>query len=274
MVAFFILTLVKLNQKEKEKLSRTKIKSEESGRMHKFSLISSVIVVALGLSACQKNGDTQQDIVLIDAKTVAVQLPQNEVCTVDGCTQYDFQNIQTGIAWIDDYFLDRLKKMDPVAFEKAKNLEQNTDNQKLPSISQANIRFLGQNKNLATFVMHTYTYPAGAAHGMYHEEYVNFDLKNKKRITVQDLVQKESEAKLVQALYEYNQNWLLEKEIKAEDLKLSDNFYYGAQGIVFVYSLYDLASYADGMSELLLPYHAVEDLINPEYLPSLPQFPK
>ena len=41
------------------------------------------------------------------------------------------------------------------------------------------VRYLGQNYNLASFELFTYTYSAGAAHGMYHKEYVIFDLAHK-----------------------------------------------------------------------------------------------
>lgn len=46
-------------------------------------------------------------------------------------------------------------------------------------VSSTYVRFLGQNYNLATFAIQTYSYPAGAAHGMSHQEFVNFDLSNK-----------------------------------------------------------------------------------------------
>jgi hypothetical protein len=41
-----------------------------------------------------------------------------------------------------------------------------------------------------------------------------------------------------------------------------------AKGVVFVYPLYELASYAEGMSELVLPYQQASGLIKAEYLPS------
>ncbi|MGL5403789.1 MAG: RsiV family protein, partial [Acinetobacter sp.] len=49
---------------------------------------------------------------------------------------------------------------------------------------------------------------------------------------------------------------------------------YGVNGIVFVYPLYELASYAEGMSELTLPYYSAKKFIKSEYLPSLPKEPK
>ncbi|WP_154019437.1 RsiV family protein, partial [Acinetobacter baumannii] len=118
----------------------------------------------------------------------------------------------------------------------------------------------------------TYSYSAGAAHGMSHQEFVNFDLLNKKHITVEELIKPDVEKQLVDALFDANTNWLQEHNISREKLQLSDNFYYGANGIVFVYPIYELASYAEGMSELTLPYFEAAKYIKPEYLPSVPNY--
>lgn len=144
-----------------------------------------------------------------------------------------------------------------------------------PALSESStyVRFVGQNYNLATFAIQSYTYPAGAAHGMYHQEFVNFDLSDKKHIRVQDLVKDGMDQKLRDELYAANQNWLDEHNIKKDQLQVSDNYYYGVNGIVFVYPLYELASYAEGMSELTLPYYAAKEFIKAEYLPSLPKVP-
>ena len=85
-------------------------------------------------------------------------------------------------------------------------------------------------------------------------------------------VQLNVEAKVADALYEANSNWLQQHNIERAKLQLSDNYYYGVNGIVFVYPLYELASYAEGMSELTLPYLMTKDLIKAEYLPSLPEY--
>ena len=133
------------------------------------------------------------------------------------------------------------------------------------------VRFISQQNNLATFVIQTYTYAAGAAHGMYHNEYVTFDLSTQKRLALTDILKPNVEAKVAEQLYDANSNWLIQKNITRDKLQLSDSYYYGVNGIVFVYPLYELTSYAEGMPELKLPYQTAKDLIKPEYLPSLPQ---
>ncbi|KXZ73003.1 RsiV family protein [Acinetobacter venetianus] len=240
-------------------------------------LISIMTVVAL--VGCQPKQDQttkveKTDIPLIQAKVVTVKIPKQKVCLEDGCTNYDLQTVETNQKWIDDYFVNRMKKAEPNAFADLPDQQvKEPANQALQSESSTYVRFVGQNYNLATFAIQTYSYSAGAAHGMSHQEFVNFDLTNKKHITVNELLKPDMNQKLRDELYAANQNWLEEHNIKKDQLEVSDNYYYGVNGIVFVYPLYELASYAEGMSELTLPYYAAKQFIKAEYLPSLPKEP-
>ena len=237
-----------------------------------------MVFVAVALTACQPKQHSgaveKADIALIQAKVVAVDIAKKEFCQEDGCTQYDLQTVQTQQKWIDDYFLNRIKKAEPTAFSKVPDQKVKIPaNQPSRSESSIYVRFVGQNYNLATFAIQSYSYSAGAAHGMSHQEFVIFDLATHKHITVNDLIRPNMNQKLRDELYATNQNWLENHNIKKDKLQLSDNFYYGVNGIVFVYPLYELASYAEGMSELTLPYYAAKPFIKAEYLPSLPQEP-
>ena len=246
-----------------------------------------VSLAALVMAGCQEKpapqkeqaGMTKQEntqaIPLIQAKVVPVKLNKPEACDAEGCTQYEIQTVKTNLKWVDDYFMGRIKKADPLAFSTAPNQKVNTTEGANPNLSQSStyIRFVSQQYDRATFAIQTYTYSSGAAHGMYHQEFVNFDLKNKKRLALQDIVMKGKEQQLLDTLYDSNSIWLDQHSIDREKLKLSDNFYFGANGIVFVYPLYELASYAEGMTELTLPYVALTKLVKAEYLPSLPKYP-
>lgn len=245
------------------------------------------------LSACQPSSkDTQvesanNDVATqsqkvtpaLQSKTVPVKLQQASMCDESGCTEYEFQTVQTNQKWIDDYFLNRLKKTNPLPFEKSNPAQTTNQNQSDMQQQRAQasktsnvVRYVGQNDRLATFELSSSIYNAGAAHGMYQNEYVNFDLSTQKRISLQDLIVAGSESKIIDALFLANSNWLSDHSIQREKLTLSDNFYYGTQGIVFVYPVYELASYAEGMSELVLPYSEVSKLIKAKYLPSLPVY--
>ncbi|HEX5381259.1 MAG TPA: RsiV family protein [Acinetobacter sp.] len=217
-----------------------------------------------------------QVIPAIQAKVIPVKLAKPEACETEGCTQYDIQTVETNFKWIDQYFMDRIKKADPIAFSNQPNEKVRIEEGAQPGLNQSStyVRYVGQNDNFATFAMQSYSYSAGAAHGMYHQEFVNFDLSKKKRLALQDVLMKGIDAQVLDALYDNNQNWLQEHNIEKAKLQLSDNFYYGANGLVFVYPLYELASYAEGMSELTLPYYTLKKFVRPEYLPSLPQYPE
>ncbi|NNH77588.1 DUF3298 domain-containing protein [Acinetobacter sp. ANC 5380] len=219
--------------------------------------------------------EKSESIALIQAKVVPVKLTKPEACDADGCMQYDIQTVKTNLKWIDDYFIDRIKKADPIAFSTAPNQKINTAEGANPNLSQSStyVRFVSQQYDRATFAIQTYTYSSGAAHGMHHQEFVNFDLKTKKRLALQDILVKGAEQQVLDTLYDSNSMWLDQHSIERTKLQLSDNFYYGANGIVFVYPLYELASYAEGMTELSLPYVALTKLVKAEYLPSLPHYP-
>ncbi|MFT4019946.1 MAG: RsiV family protein [Acinetobacter sp.] len=252
------------------------------------------ISTLLGLTACQDSSKTQTSenkqntteskanptaqVALITARTVAMPLKSAVVCESDECTRYELATVKTNFSWINDYFSNRLTKDAPLAF-KSTTSTQATASQPVQASEPANmseqtinqnqykVRYLGQYQNLASFVIDSYTYNAGAAHGLYHHEYVVFDLKQKRRIMVDDLFAKDQRQAVVKALYENNEEWLRNHDITPDKFDVSDNFYYGVHGIVFVYPLYELASYAEGMSELTLPYEQAELLLKTDYLP-------
>lgn len=246
------------------------------------SVLMSMSMLIL-LMACQPKTDQEKEatenkktastVELIVSKTINLKTPQSKSCDESGCTRYEFQTVETNQSWINQYFKDRIQKTDPIAFQNDKSASEAVSaDTKQVNQSTVIVRFVGQNQHLATFEMLTYSYSAGAAHGMYHKEFVNFDLKHKKRIALEDLIVSGAEEQLRDMLYDTNTNWLIEHTIDKDRLKVSDNFYYGANGIVFVYPLYELASYAEGMSELTLPYQSTQKLIKAEYLPNLPNY--
>ena len=249
-----------------------------------------VCTLAIGggvLTGCQPKSDVQPEaakqqsqnkanaISVIQAKVVPVKLTKPEACDAEGCIQYDLQTVNTNLKWIDDYFIARIKKTDPIAFSTEPNQKINTSDGAAPNLSQSStyVRFVSQYYDQATFAIQSYSYSAGAAHGMYHQEFVNFDLNTQKRLALSDILVKGAEQQVLDALYDANTMWLDQHSIERDKLKLSDNFYYGANGLVFVYPLYELASYAEGMTELTLPYVTLTKLVKAEYLPSLPKYP-
>lgn len=258
----------------------------------KFPL-SLLIMTSVCLTACQPKDApvntpaeqqssstvTETSLPLIHATTQRVALAKSEAChpaeSADDfatCSKYHIQSIQSNVPWIDDYFMQRLKADFVEAFDATPSAKVTLDPE-MPSTNYAtaSVRFAGQQYHLANFEYFSDSFPAGAAHGMHHSDYVVFDLKSKQRLTLNDILLPASKEKLKAALYSYNSAWLEDHQIAEHEFEVSDNFYYGVNGIVFVYPLYELASYAEGISELELPYWAAKDLVKAEYLPQLPE---
>ena len=66
---------------------------------------------------------------------------------------------------------------------------------------------------------------------MSHQEFVNFDLLNKSTLPLKNLLSQMLKNSWLMH-FDANTNWLQEHNISREKLQLSDNFYYGANGIV------------------------------------------
>lgn len=250
-------------------------------KMQQFNslLIASLIGLSLGgLWGCQPQEQAnsaeihqhkQDAIPLIQAKTVAVQGARNLSCAKEGCTRFDLQGIHSNVSWIDHYFQERLQRAEPVAFQPQD--DQQAAAPELHHLEQRSMQvsFLGQRYDLATFVIKSYSFKTGAEHGMLHTEYVNLDLSQKKRIALDDILKSGVEQQLLDTVYASNLVWLNSHGILKEQLKLSDNFYFGADGLVLVYPVDELADYSVGMPELKIPYSELAQLVKPEYLSML-----
>lgn len=251
-----------------------------------IGVFTMVLALVTSLAACkprnepvnkqeeQKVEPVSTEVPTVLAKVVMMQLPNAEVCEQDECTKYQAQTVETNLDWINQYFVERIHQAEPVAFTEPKLDASTVKNEQPLGLSQSSTvaRYLNQFGNVATFAIDSYSYAAGAAHGMYHTEYVNFALKQQKRLSLKDIVLKGKEQDVLNQLYDENALWLENHVIERANFKLSDNFYYGVNGIVFVYPLYELASYAEGMTELTLSYRTAKALFKPEFMPSLPEY--
>jgi hypothetical protein len=103
----------------------------------------------------------------------------------------------------------------------------------------------------------------GGAHPIGGAGYLNFDLETGKVIALKDLLKPHFEARLnliAGAIYHG-----VDEEIEAIDSKfeLNDNVAVTKTGLRFKFAPYEIASYAEGMPEILIPYTQIEDLLLP-----------
>ena len=112
---------------------------------------------------------------------------------------------------------------------------------------------------------------SGGAHGYYRITFGNYDIQTQKKLTLEALFIADSNKTLhTIALNYYRQTrGLKPTESLVDDgwfenrFMLAENFAITPRGIYFLYNQYEIKSYADGLTEFLLPYSALHNIINP-----------
>lgn len=116
-------------------------------------------------------------------------------------------------------------------------------------------------------------YYMGGAHPNYGVYYTNFDANTGRRLLLADIFIRNyydrlnaiGERKFRQLKQLSANDDLIEAGFSFENdkFKLNDNFAIGDSGIVFYYNNYEIAAFAMGPTELLLPYVDLKDIIDP-----------
>ncbi|MCH4246327.1 MAG: RsiV family protein [Acinetobacter populi] len=211
------------------------------------------------------------DIPAVWAKSYRVS--QQELCeaaTEDreaACTTYDIQSIKTNVDWINQYYHAQLQDSAlGIATEKNVDKSQGEFRQYYDG---SMVSFVGQRYQLVTFSRFHNVY-LGGAHNVFSVQYDVFDLKVRKKLALNDVLHKNSQSKILALLKQNNAHELKEYGTDLDSLKLSENFYFAENGLVFVYALYEIAPFVYGMPELHVPYEDLKELLKTEYMPSLP----
>jgi hypothetical protein len=115
----------------------------------------------------------------------------------------------------------------------------------------------------------------GGAHGLSTSNYLNFNIKNGKKITESDLfsdnyVTKLSElikVRIVEQSFEDKSNEpilsLNDTDFWVDAIKPNGNFYITDESINYVYNPYEIAPYYMGQTEVVLPFYRLIDILKP-----------
>lgn len=124
--------------------------------------------------------------------------------------------------------------------------------------------------NIVVLDNNVYEY-TGGAHGNYGSVYLNIDRQGKKLLRLDDIMHVDS-SKLVPLLiaearahFELQKNQPLNARMFSDELYVPENFFISNKGITFSYGLYEIASYADGIIELFIPYDKIMPQLTPEF---------
>lgn len=115
----------------------------------------------------------------------------------------------------------------------------------------------------AVFRVFSYAYPEGAAHGMYSTRYVNYDVVGGRVLDLSILFNQGYGSKLRQMILERLKESKYQLIVDDEEVNVPSNFRITADGIDFVYSLYEVAPYSDGEPVVGFRAYELADLLSP-----------
>lgn len=134
-------------------------------------------------------------------------------------------------------------------------------------------KILNSQGPLATIVLNTSNY-LGSAHGSSSQQYFNFDLKQQKMLTLDDVIEANQHTRLKQLAHDVFKAWVMDNKLaeSVEDYEqawkfdLSKNYYLGRQGLILQYQEYEIGPYAVGLPRLTIPYDQLVGVLKSDYL--------
>lgn len=141
-------------------------------------------------------------------------------------------------------------------------------------------KILNAEKPLATVVLNSSNY-LGGAHGSSAQQYYNFDIPNKKRVELNDIIVPNQKAALEAKAHDAFKVWVMDSQLansteeyeQTWKFKLSDNYYLGKDGLILQYAEYEIGPYVVGLPRLMLPYEQLKGILKPQYFPVSDEVP-
>ena len=126
------------------------------------------------------------------------------------------------------------------------------------STSEVRVNMENMTDRLLTYHLSTYSYMAGAVHGIYANNYVTYDLKADKAVALEDVIAdttllRNTIYRSIKQEYDYDKDQLFIPDNGL--LPLPRDFYFQDHVLHVVYQVYEIASYAQGMIDApIYPY--------------------
>ena len=189
----------------------------------------------------------------------------------EGEVNISLLGLKTNVAWLNDLLWSELVKNDfgenvsktrDQMLSKYKTIWNDVKEslEKEPELgfsSNTWMIFVGQKEKLATFAIRYYSY-TGGAHGLGGSEYLTIDMTTHKVLTLSDIIEQKKLPEVKELLWRfYTDSGRIKDEdafTKKTDFDVSKNFYLAHDGIHFIYHVYEIASYAEGEQDLVIPW--------------------
>jgi len=133
-----------------------------------------------------------------------------------------------------------------------------------------------RNKNLTVLELGAWRYHTGAAHGMATTQFLNWSNTERKLLSIDDIVQPRKLKQFYELQKEAYQRWVknldLAKDAPEQYARLwpfqqTDNIALTDSGVLVKYDPYEIAPYAAGMPQFLIPYAELNGVLRSEFLP-------
>lgn len=189
----------------------------------------------------------------------------------EGEVNISLLGLKTNVAWLNDLLWSELVKNDfgenvsktrDQMLSKYKTIWNDVKEslEKEPELgfsSNTWMLFVGQKEKLATFAIRYYSY-TGGAHGLGGSEYLTIDMTTHKVLTLSDIIEQKKLPEVKELLWSFYTDYGRIKDedafTKKTDFDVSKNFYLAHDGIHFIYHVYEIASYAAGEQDLVIPW--------------------
>ena len=189
----------------------------------------------------------------------------------EGEVNISLLGLKTNVAWLNDLLWSELVKKEfgenaPKTRDQVRSEYQTILNDVKASLEKEHelgftrnawITFVGQKEKLATFAIRYYSY-TGGAHGLGGSEYLTIDMTTHKVLTLSDIIEQKKLPEVKELLWSfYTDDGRIKDEeafTKKTDFDVSKNFYLAHDGIHFIYHVYEIASYAEGEQDLVIPW--------------------
>jgi len=120
-----------------------------------------------------------------------------------------------------------------------------------------------QSENIITLAISTYSFEGGA-HGNDQIKFLNLDAKTGKALSQSDIIKNDidfktlTESYFIKLIESEDEDLKLEDFFFGEPFKLPENIGFSEDGLVFLYNVYEVASYAQGYTEFVIPFDDME----------------
>lgn len=136
--------------------------------------------------------------------------------------------------------------------------------------SDTDITVALQDTNLVVLKSECYVY-TGGAHGLESVVYLNLDLKDNKALVLKDLLIDNYSNRLTniaEEIFRKNEGLTASESLDGyffenQLFAINENFAIKPNGLMFTYNPYEIKSYAEGTTDLLIPYAKIKELIKP-----------